>query len=223
MRSWTAKVLQAWGLAVAWWPKENFEGLDQTEQWALTYGALRDDSDQAYSLAREYAQERYDELVALAEGLDKKLDELARTALTIGTIVATVARVMGLDTALTHSPLAAAAIVCSAAAVIVAAVARRPNKTLMPMNARTLLEAADLEPKVSKERLEGVMAASYHFAATGMMATVERKAEQLKLATSMFCLSLALIALLLIWPRPNPSSHPRQPGALPQSSVPAVP
>ena len=132
-RSWWAQ--QGWPVNLVWkWlvscfrPPKYVEEFEETEGWVARYAALRDTEDGTYSLAREYAKERYDEVVSVSEGLDTKLDELARTALTIAAIVATAARVLGLDTALFRSPLAALAIVFSVATVFIAVQrGRRPN------------------------------------------------------------------------------------------------
>ena len=192
---------------ISWWqPPENPEGRDETERWAASYAALRDLDDKTYSLVRQYAKERYDELAAVSEGLDTKLDALARTALTIGAIVATAAKVLGLDTAFFRSPTAALAIIFSVLTVITATLTRRPNQSWRPMNARTLLEAADLVPNLPKSRIEGVTAASYHFAAIGMTASVEWKAGQLTRATWLFCINLILIAFMVVFPRSIPSA-----------------
>jgi hypothetical protein len=207
---WAPKIRAAAGSAWKWlasWmhPPEDLDGRDETKRWATSYAALRDADDSTYSLAREYAKERYDELVTVSQSLNTKLDELARTALTIGAIVATLVRVLGLDTALSRSPLAALAIVFSVLTVLTSALTRRPNKSWKPMNARTFLEAADLVPNLPKSRIEGVTAASYHFAVIGMTAAVEWKAGQLRRATWLFCISLVLIALMVIFPLPSPS------------------
>ena len=214
----------AWKWVVSWWhPPEDLEGRDEAERWAASYAALRDLDDGTYSLVREYAKERYDELVAMSEGLDNKLDALARTALTIGAIVATAARVLGLDTAILRSPLAALVIVFSVLTVVTAALTRRPIKSWTPMNARTLLEAADLVPNLPKGRLEGVTAASYHFAVIAMWASIGWKAGQLKRATWLFCISLVLIALMVVFPRASLSSSPPAGTGTPMTASGAVP
>ena len=189
-------------------PPADLEGRDETERWAASYAALRDDSeDGTYALAREYAKERYDEMVKASEDLDKKLDDLAKAALAVGGIVATIARVIGLDPALFHSPSTAMAIVFSVLTVVAAALTRRPNKSWRPMNARTILEVADLVPNLPKGRIEAAAAASYHFATNAMTASVEWKGDQLRRATWLFCISLALIAFAVIFPRFSPSSR----------------
>ena len=159
-----------------------------------------------------YAKERYDELVKVSESLDKKLDEIAKTALTIGTIIADVAKVEGLDTALLGSPMAPVAVVLLTVTVIAANVARRPNKAWKPMNARTLLEVADLEPNLPKNRIDAVIAASYHDAMMRMTAATEWKAEQAKRVTGLFCLGLLPIAFLVVLPPTSPSSPPGEKG-----------
>ena len=204
---WKVRLLGEWTWLKKWWqPPENLKGLNETERWATTYGALRDQDDGAYSLTMDYAKERYDEIVRVSESLDKKLDEIAKTALTIGTIVAAVARIEGLDTALLGSPMAPWAVILLMLTVILANMARRPNKSWKPMSARTLLEVADLEPNLPKNRIEAVVAASYHDAMIKMTAMTEWKAEQANRVTWLFCIGLLPIAALLLFAPTTPSS-----------------
>jgi len=202
---WIKRMRREWAWLRIWWqPPRDPEGFQQAEQWAENYGAPRDLDDGTYALTLEYAKDRYAELVEVSEALDKKLDELARMALAVGAIVATAARVLGLDSSFIRSPIAATSICCSVATLITAAVARRPNLSWKPMNSRTLLEIADLEPNLPKYRVEAATAASYHSAMIGITAIVEWKAELMKRATWLFCFSVVLIAILIVWPSVKP-------------------
>lgn len=203
--TWTwlrSRILPDW-LNRAWlatWlhPPEDLHGEEETRSWALSYAAPREDDvgeDGVYSLAREYAKERYEELSAVSEKLDEKLDALARTALTLGAIAATLARVVGLDAWLPRATLLTFGILAWVLTVLIAALTRRPSETWVPMSAQTLLKIADYVPKLPKSQIEAVIAASYHRAATAMTVTVEWKGSQLKRATWLFCVGLILIAL----------------------------
>jgi hypothetical protein len=77
------------------------EGFLETRQWALDYIPPRED--EVYAIALDYAEKRYEEMLNLSEALDKKLDDLARTSLAIGVLIATVARVLGAETPLGRS------------------------------------------------------------------------------------------------------------------------
>jgi hypothetical protein len=207
--SWLSRPLGASGrwLSTWWHPPDNLLGLLETEEWVYGYASPREDEDGAYSLAMEYASKRYEEIAKIAEALDRKLDDLGRTALTIGTIVATVARIAGFPGGLMRSPLMIGAIALSALTVIVGSVSRRPTQSRMPMNPRTLLEVVDLPARLPKSKIEGVAAASYHYALIGMTFVTEWKAKQLKRATWLFCLSLVLIvALLALTPNAGPQA-----------------
>jgi hypothetical protein len=69
----------------------------------LDYNPPREGED--YTLALEYAEKRYEEMLNLSEVLDQKLEGLARTSLAIGVLIATVARALGSNTPLGRSPL----------------------------------------------------------------------------------------------------------------------
>lgn len=94
------------------------EGFLETQQWALNYDPSREA--EAYGLALGYAEKRYAEMLNLSEVLDKKLDDLARTSLAIGILIATVARVLGPSTPLGRPPLLIWAVTSFALSVLVA-------------------------------------------------------------------------------------------------------
>lgn len=201
-------VKNSWAPTQAWlstwlYPPRRVSGADETVRWARSYPALRDDGgaeDGVYSLARKYAKERYEELVKLSESLDAKLESLARTALALGAITATAVRVAGIDTAYLHSPRLVIGTIFWVLTVLIAALSRRPNERWEPMSSRSLLEVADLTPKLPKSRIDGALAASYHVATSSLDATADWKSRQLARATWLFCLGLSLFASLAILP-----------------------
>jgi hypothetical protein len=140
-------------------------GFLETRQWSLDYNPSRVGDD--YTLAREYAEKRYEEMINLSEVLDKKLDDLARTSLAFGVIIATVARVLGADTSLGRSPLLIWAVITFALSVLVAVWSRGPTISATPLQIRDLLKVMDEHPELTREKTEAVLAASFHVAVVG--------------------------------------------------------
>ncbi|WP_165227115.1 hypothetical protein [Aquisphaera insulae] len=189
----------------------------ETRQWALDYIPRRED--EIYDLALKYAENRYEEMLKLSEILDKKLDDLARTSLAIGVIIATVARVLGANTPLGRSSLLIWAVISFALSVLVAVWSRGPTTYGTPLEIRNLLKVVDEQPDLTRGKAEAVLASSYHTAVIGMYATNEWKARQLWRGTSFLLAGIVLLATILITAGP-PSSTPSQPseGAGPPSS-----
>jgi hypothetical protein len=171
-------------------------GFLETRQWALDYDPIREGED--YTLAREYAEKRYEEMLNLSEVLDKKLDGLARTSLAIGVLIATVARVLGAETPLGRSPLLIWAVISFALSVLIAVWSRSPTIYGTPLEIRNLLKVMDDHPELTKNKTEAVLASSYHVAVVGTYATNEWKARQLWRATSALLVGILLLVAMLI-------------------------
>ncbi len=150
-------------------------GFLETRQWALDYDPPREGED--YTLALEYAEKRYEEMLNLSEVLDKKLEGLARTSLAIGVLIATVARALGSNTPLGRSPLLIWAVISFALSVLVAVWSRSPTIYGTPLEIRDLLKVMDDHPELTKNKTEAVLASSYHVALVGTYATNEWKAD----------------------------------------------
>lgn len=156
----------------SWWhppAPEAAVGFIETRQWALDYIPLREGDD--YALVLEYAEKRHEEMLGLSAEMDKKLDDLARTALAIGVLVATAARVLGVNSDFGRSSLLTGAVVAFAASVLVAVWARRPTIYTTPMEIRGLLKVVDHDLELSKNKTMALLAASYHYALVGTNAT----------------------------------------------------
>ncbi len=175
-------------------------GFLEAQQWTWEYSPKRDGDE--YALALEYAQKRYEEITGLFELLDKKLDDLARTSLAIGVIVATMARVFGSNSPLGHSPLLLWAVVFFALSVLVAVWSRGPTISGTPLEIRDLLKVMDDQPDLSKARLQAVLASSYYLAVVRTYATNKWKAVQLWRATSLLLIGVVLLVGMLVTAAP---------------------
>ncbi len=147
-------------------------------------------------------------MLNLSEALDKKLDDLARTSLAIGVLIATVARVLDSDTPLGRSPLLIWAVISFAVSVLVAVWSRGPTIYGTPLEIRDLLKVMDDHPELTKGQTEAVLASSYHFAVVGSYATNKWKAGQLWRATTFLLFGIILLVAMLVTagpPSPSPS------------------
>jgi hypothetical protein len=179
-------------------------GFLETSQWALDYNPVREGED--YGLALEYAAKRYDEMLSLSEVLDKKLDDLARTSLAIGVLIATVARVLGAETPLGRSPMLIWAVISFALSFLVAVWSRGPTIYGTPLEIRNLLKVMDDHPELTKSKTEAVLASSYHVAVVGTYATNEWKAQQLWRATTLLFVGIVLLVAMLVIAGPSDPS-----------------
>jgi len=186
-------------------------GFLETRQWALDYDPPREGED--YTLALEYAEKRYEEMLNLSEVLDKKLEGLARTSLAIGVLIATVARALGSNTPLGRSPLLIWAVISFALSVLVAVWSRSPTIYGTPLEIRDLLKVMDDHPELTKNKTEAVLASSYHVAVVGTYATNEWKAGQLWRATTLLLAGIVLLVAILI--TADQSSHSPLGGTVP--------
>jgi hypothetical protein len=172
------------------------QGFLETQQWALNYNPPRNGDE--YEFAMEYAKSRYEEMLSLSETLDKKLDDLARTSLTIGVIIATVAKVFGSDTRLGNSHLLTPAVISFAISVLVAVWSRGPTMFRTPLEIRDLLKGMDNFTGLTKYQFHALSAASYHVAVVGTYATIEWKARQLWRSTFFLIVGIVLLLIMLI-------------------------
>jgi hypothetical protein len=171
-------------------------GFLETRQWALDYSPLRAGED--YALVLEYAEKRYEERLNQSEALDKKLDDLARTSLAIGILIATAARVLGSDMPLGRSPMLLGAVISFALSVLVAVWPRGPSIFSTPLQIRGLLKVMDDHPELTKGKTEAVLASSFHVAVVGTNAVNEWKARQLWRATSLLLVGIVLLIAMLV-------------------------
>ena len=183
---------------------------DEASRWVLAYNPGRPDDEDVYNSVLKYAERQYDQSVKINEALDKKLDDLWRNASTIGTILAAAAKFLPMSVPVASSPLIVAALVALALTVILSAYTRGPASMAVPTATQSILEVIESDPPPKKGQVEGIEAASYHFATIGMTRVNLWKSTQIKRATVLFCLGLLLLvaALLLAGPSSSNSSSP---------------
>ena len=187
-------------------PKVSAGFLD-TQQWALDYNPTRDSD--GYSLALEYAEKRYDEMRELSDVLDKKLDDIARTSLAVGVLIATAAKVMESASTFGRSPLLPWAVSFFALSMLVAVWSRSPTLYGTPMEIRDLLKVMDDHPELPQGKMEAVVASSYQVAVIASAATSEWKARQLWRATFLPLVGIVLLIVMLVTSGPT-KSLPRE-------------
>jgi hypothetical protein len=202
----------------AWWrtwyhhpdlenPREDDAHWEAAE-WVLGYTPGRPEDGEVYNSALKYAERQYDQSVKINEAIDKKLDDLWRNASTIGTILAAAAKLFPMTAPVAASPLMVAALIFLAVTVILSAYTRGPASMAVPTNTRSILAVIESDPPPSKAQVEGVEAASYHFATIGMTRVNLWKSRQTKRATVLFCTGLMFLVLAMLFASPQPSSPP---------------
>jgi hypothetical protein len=132
------------------------------------------------------------------------LDDLWRNASTIGTILAAAAKLFPMTAPVAASPLMVAALIFLAVTVILSAYTRGPASMAVPTNTRSILAVIESDPPPSKAQVEGVEAASYHFATIGMTRVNLWKSRQTKRATVLFCTGLMFLVLAMLSRARNP-------------------
>ena len=158
----------------------------EASRWAQGY-APQGDQD-VYEIIAEQAQVQYDLLVAIAEGLDKKADELVKfTTAIAGTATALVAS--GKLTVQEPIP-AAIALFAAIVSTYFAIRARTPIDTPTPINPRDLLKVADLAVHPKPHEIRAVLSASYHVAILGMRTLTTWKAGLMARSTVLFFVGL---------------------------------
>ncbi len=187
-------------------PREDDDHQD-AENWVLAYNPRGLASDDAYNSALKYAERLYDQVVKINEALDKKLDDLWRNASTIGTILAAAARFLPLTYSLGSSVLLVLALIFLALTVVLSADTRGPAAMAVPTAIRSILDVVEADPPPTKSEVEGVEAASYHFATVGMTRVNLWKSKQSKRATSLFCIGLFFLVLAFLLTGPQATNR----------------
>jgi len=193
------------------------EGLKEAYNWADNYSPERNGD--VYDPVLSYAQKSYDEMVEIADNLDKKADDLMKISGAVGAALAAAGRISGASTVLA-SPLVLVAIGCLVFTMLVCARSRKPMRKVVPLTVRAAIEVVEQSalPPVPLEngapeaeapedesvqaprlvhptgfQVKAVIAASYHWAIVGTQFVIEWKATQISRATFLFCLGLILL------------------------------
>lgn len=173
------------------------EGFLEAQKWSLDYSPPREGDE--YDLVLDYAKGRYEEMLGISEALDKKLDDVARTSLAIGVLIATVARFLGTETPFGRSSFLMPAALSFALAVVLAVLSRRPMTFRTPLEMRDLLKLMDEHPEITAGKAKALISTSYHVAMVGTYATNTWKADQLRRATWLLVIGVILLLVILIF------------------------
>lgn len=143
----------------------------------------------SYSVAYEYAKRKYDQSVAHFDALDKKADELMRTAVTIAALL--VAAIKALDVDVTGWVIGAS--LAFLATVILAAITRRPTLQATPGSVREVLDFVDDFRIHDRHQIEALVAASLRCAIVGTQPAIRWKSNQISRATVLFVAGILLL------------------------------
>jgi len=167
----------------------------EAEQWVNDYTPMN--KPELYSVALKYAEQRYEQATQAYESMDKKADDLMRTAGTLSAVLVTLAKLFEMTRPITIVP----AVICLVASVILAARVRWPMDFRTPMDTQNLMLVVDNPNVTDKHVVEAVAAASYHAATVGLLVLIRWKATLLERSAGMFCVGLVLLALIPIFGR----------------------
>ena len=116
--------------------------LAESERWAIQYLPLRDDP--IYNAVRSLAERSYQELVDLADNLDRKSDDLMKTAAALAAALAAAGRIAGATALLEHPRMILASVSRLIITLLICARTRTPINKAGAMRVRTALQVADL-------------------------------------------------------------------------------
>lgn len=191
------------------------------EQWIREYMPCGG-TEGSYASALKFSKDQYDQSLKLTESLDKKSDDIIRTAGVIAGVVATVAKLSISGNApggLTAVNLAeasgsgstgiAVSVGCLVFSVMIAVRARAPAELSTPMDGRTALAVVEfrrIDPgggpvgMTPIHVVEATTAATYHYATIGMNVINSWKARQLDRASNAFILGIVILLGQVISP-----------------------
>lgn len=183
--------------------------------WAVNYSPARPRDDDVYATVLNYAERNYDQSIKLAESYDKKLDDLMKSVMAVGAIIATAVRFLADGNKATMSTpliMSFALLVTSAALTVVA---RSKTQMGFPMSAQALLEIVERQkpPKANilprliiggaemlptKGEADAVASASYHYATTMTARANFWKSKQFNRAAWLFYLAMFPLIITLV-------------------------
>lgn len=208
-----------WGrMARLWWSGPDLRRvagvpeLAEAERWAGRYRPLRDDP--IYGAVRGLAERSYGELAALADGLDRKADDLMKTSAALAAILAAAGRIAGASALEEHPRLILASVGCLVASLLICTQVRTPRNQAATLSIRDALAIADLGARppadrgggpgdarsvgaLTENQMQAVIAASYDYASVALRILVDWKEGQLRWATRLFVLALFILILAL--------------------------
>lgn len=128
--------------------------LAEARRWAVRYIPLRDDP--IYGVVQGLAERSYQELVALADNLDRKADDLMKTSAALAAALAAAGRIAGASALLEHPRLILASVGCLVATLLLCARIRTPSNKAAALSIRSVLAIADVGVDPSIAGIKGL-------------------------------------------------------------------
>ena len=182
---------------MTWWiPKKDWlqpprldDDLDYqaADAWAREF--TPEPGKEAYGIALEHAKRKYDEAVGHFDMLDKKADELMRTAVTIAALLVAAIRALDVEVSI----WLVLALVFFLLTTIVAAITRRPTLQATPGSVHEVLGFVDDFRIRDRHQIEALVAASLRCAIVGTQLAIRWKSVQISRATVMFVIGVVLV------------------------------
>ena len=160
--------------------------------WAREFTPERDK--ESYSVACEHAKRKYDQTVAHFDALDKKADDLMKTAVTIAALL--VGAIKALEVGITIWLISA--FLAFLGTIILAAIARRPTLQATPGSVHELMGFVEDFRIHDRYQIEALVAASLRCAIVGTSLSIRWKSNQLSRATVLFVSGVLLLLSVFV-------------------------
>lgn len=167
----------------------------EAEKWVADYNPKQ--KPELYSIVLKFSEQRYEQTLKIYDSIDKKADDLMRTAGALGAALVAAAKLLDMSQPRAIVPAVGFLVI----SVIIAARSRWPAESKTPMSARDYFQVADNDNVNDKYVLEAVAAASCHAATVGLLVLIAWKANQLKRSSWAFCIGLAALVFIPIFGR----------------------
>lgn len=156
-------------------------------RWAREFGPEPEKI--SYSIAYEYAKRKYDQSVAHFDALDKKADDLMKTAVTIAALL--VGAIKALEVNVT--PWLIGAFLAFLGTIILSAISRRPTLQATPGSVHEVLGFVEDFRIQDRHQIVALVAASLRCAIVGTRMSIRWKSNQVSRATVLFVIGVLLL------------------------------
>jgi hypothetical protein len=171
-----------------WAPSIESDGpYQEAVVWAREFTPVADKN--SYSAALDHAHRKYALSVDHFDAIDKKTDDLMKTAVTLTALLVGAVKALQIDLTWWFT----ASFLCFIAAIILTVIARRPTLAETPGRVRDVLEFVEDFRIQDRYQIEALLAASFHCAVVGTQPLIRWKAQQLLRATALFLLGVLLL------------------------------
>ena len=164
---------------------------DETTTWAREFTPEPDK--ESYSTALDHAHRKYALSVDHFDAIDRKTDDLMKTAVTLTALLIAAVKALQVDFAGSFY----AAFACFIASIALAVISRRPTLPETPGSVREVLGFVEDFRIQDRYQIEALLAASFHCAVVGTQPLIRWKAQQLTRATALFILGIVLLPFSL--------------------------